>query len=511
MVPDDRSSAGNSMGQFDFNSQAGVLAVLGAIRGSNLNTADRNELRDLVFLYSNGGGDSAVRTMLEERLLAQGVTPSLLTITKSKNVSRESATYSAGFATGRPAPVFTLATTPVSQIVPAPEPQIIPPNLPVLTPAPPVPVAPIIPTVVAAPVLIPDPVVVVSPIIPIIPPTPPTPITPTKINSEPPLPAPVIPAVIVESPVAPPSVPAPVLPSSVTTSDARLERIRAIKSDVNGQIGNPVNLVDINNDIGREYMSALLEAMKLLSSASEAESARAMSRLESVYRQVQSLLANPEPLVVPVTSSTVLPPREPLSDPVEIPSELVERSKVVEVKTPPQWGEDQSVTDFSEFTQASTPRPGPGAPPPVPVVPIAPLVSVAAAQAPLRTLADLPTADEVNNVSTNGSPLYTKEIDDGLDQLLSEWSLFKKSGLFGTGPSGREHPVFVKIASLQIPVLLAGRFEGATQEIKQSITDYMNGWRYEQGIIYEKGETFEQYLRRVIRHIIDWQNKKSTP
>jgi len=36
----------------------------------------------------------------------------------------------------------------------------------------------------------------------------------------------------------------------------------------------------------------------------------------------------------------------------------------------------------------------------------------------------------------------------------------------------------------------------------------MNGWRYEQGIIYEQNETFEQYLRRVIRHIIDWQNNK---
>jgi hypothetical protein len=36
----------------------------------------------------------------------------------------------------------------------------------------------------------------------------------------------------------------------------------------------------------------------------------------------------------------------------------------------------------------------------------------------------------------------------------------------------------------------------------------MNGWRYEQGIVYEKDETFERYLRRVIRHIIDLQNKK---
>jgi hypothetical protein len=92
--------------------------------------------------------------------------------------------------------------------------------------------------------------------------------------------------------------------------------------------------------------------------------------------------------------------------------------------------------------------------------------------------------------------------------LLSDWSLFKKSGIFGTGPKGREHPLFKKLAGLQVPLLLAGRFDGATQEIRQSITDYMNGWRYEQGIIYQPGETFEKYLRRVIRHILDLQSKR---
>jgi hypothetical protein len=123
-----------------------------------------------------------------------------------------------------------------------------------------------------------------------------------------------------------------------------------------------------------------------------------------------------------------------------------------------------------------------------------------------KTLADVPTLDSSRTGATVGDPFYSKEVDDGLDQLLSEWSIFKKSGLFGTGPKGREHPLFKKMAELQIPLLLAGRFEGATQEIKQSVTDYMNGWRYEQGLIYQQGETFEHYLRRVIRHILDLQN-----
>jgi len=104
-----------------------------------------------------------------------------------------------------------------------------------------------------------------------------------------------------------------------------------------------------------------------------------------------------------------------------------------------------------------------------------------------------------------GDALFTQQVDDGLNQLLSDWTLFKKSGLFGTGPKGSEHPLYLKIKDLQIPLLLAGRFDGATREIKQSIADYMNGWRYEQGIIYEQGETFDHYLRRVIRHILDLQ------
>jgi len=136
--------------------------------------------------------------------------------------------------------------------------------------------------------------------------------------------------------------------------------------------------------------------------------------------------------------------------------------------------------------------------------------SLAETKTKLKTPDDLPLSSAIETSSVAGDPLFTKEVDEGLQQLLSEWSIFKKSGFFGTGPNGRQHPLFLKIASLQIPLLLAGRFEGATQEIKQSITDYMNGWRYEQGIIYEHGENFEHYLRRVIKHIIDLQKKKRT-
>ena len=124
------------------------------------------------------------------------------------------------------------------------------------------------------------------------------------------------------------------------------------------------------------------------------------------------------------------------------------------------------------------------------------------------TLSDVPSSLPLKTTSVAGDPLFSAEVDAGLQQLLLEWPIFKKSGLFGAGPKGHEHPLFKKMSPLQIPLLLAGRFEGATQDIKQSVTDYMNGWRYEQGLIYQQAETFEHYLRRVIRHILDLQKGK---
>jgi hypothetical protein len=79
--------------------------------------------------------------------------------------------------------------------------------------------------------------------------------------------------------------------------------------------------------------------------------------------------------------------------------------------------------------------------------------------------------------------IQTPEVTAGLSQLLSEWSLFRTSGFFGTGPSGKDHALYQKISGLTMAAVIAGRFEGSTPLIKQSIADYMNGWRYEEGIL----------------------------
>jgi hypothetical protein len=325
----------------------------------------------------------------------------------------------------------------------------------------------------------------------------------------------VVPEPVVITPIVPTPAPVAEAPSVIIeppapATAARLERIRVIKSDVNNRVGNPVNLVAMDKAVGSEYMSALLESMKLLSSASDVESERAMVRLEAAYSAVEALLKN---VAVATPAPQVVTPV-----PVEQnPAPTFDTPQTVAAEPVTAWGDVEPVVpvrpvgipprpNMSESTIAPIIPPAPSAV--VPPVPPAGIQSVAASQTPLRSISELPTADEVLQASVSGDPLYTKEVDSGLQQLLSEWSIFKKSGLFGTGPSGREHPLFVKIAPLVLPLILSGRFEGSTQEIKQSITDYMNGWRYEQGIVYEKDETFEHYLRRVIRHIIDLQNKK---
>jgi hypothetical protein len=205
----------------------------------------------------------------------------------------------------------------------------------------------------------------------------------------------------------------------------------------------------------------------------------------------------PEPIKAPVFTPPP-PPSEPLYPPPAPPESIAYQVPITQV--PPSAPRVTTVEPL-------------GAPAPVPPKPLDSQVSYFASLAdfnekPNPTQTAPKPAAPMPATTASGDPLFSTEVDDGLQQLLVEWSIFKKSGLFGTGPKGREHPLFKKMAPLQIPLLLAGRFEGATQEIKQSVTDYMNGWRYEQGIIYQQNETFEHYLRRVIRHILDLQRGK---
>lgn len=483
------------------------MHVLASIRSATIDASHKNELRDLVLSYTNGGKDPSLLIQIKQQLSQHGVRPSdTPTTLESKEVPM--------FGSSRNTPSFSVAAPRVQ------------PKDPVAAPPEPVPMS--------APVVL-------------------TPATPEPVMDSP-IPPPVAPA----APVSPTPVPrptpaaAPTTPAQPAASDMdALARIREIKALVNDQVGNPVNLIDINNTVGREYMAALLEAMKSLNAGSNSDTA--MQRLEIAYVAVEQVLAGTakspavEPEVqtpitkqaVPASASTpsvqpsepvtpIVTPATPAKQP-SVASPVLKKAPTVPPKqfVPPtapvnnhsRWTEQplMPATPVSSIDSESDPAPVPSAPgipnpnpvPPAPdtssTSPVSLIKPLSADGEPLKKVADLPTADSLTTASKDGDPLYTKEVEDGLNQLLSDWSIFKKSGLFGTGGKGADHPLFAKIKDIEIPVLLAGRFDGATQEIKQSITDYMNGWRYEQGIIYEAGETFEHYLRRVIRHILDLQ------
>ena len=522
---------------FDFSTQASIMSLLAGIRKSELPTVVKNELRDLVFLYTSGGGDESTRIALEQKLINHKIEPVTSTNKKQTEKVEERSVVrpTLSFGAYRPTPSFTVPTmvvkadtarptvsvatakTAVKQFRSQTEKKVdennlvqeIPNNLPQASDF-------------KKEEIKEDVVNKIS--------------TAKSVVSE----------VVVEDEGREKKTESKQV--DPTVNKKYLDRIREIKNIVNSKVGNPVNLVDIDNQVGREYMNALLEAMKKLSSTSTTELEVAMQRLETAFLAVDRVVnersisekvvevAKDEVTTKTETAAAGTPSKE-VSEAVKVETvtketkvapevkPVVMASPVVEVNRFTPKSEEKSGFENTDVAPVmsnipvkpippmrvmanpvvpSQPKP---APVPAPVVPTK--ITSLAEEKKVPSFSDLPTSLP-RKESEVGNPLFTDEIDAGLDELLSDWSLFKKSGLFGTGPKGREHPLFQKMSSIQIPLILAGRFDGATQEIRQSITDYMNGWRYEQGIVYEPGETFETYLRRVIKHIIDLQKQRNS-
>lgn len=491
---------------FDLETHAGVMLLLASVRASNLSTAEKNELRDLIFLYTNGGKEQTVRRALEQKISSHDIKPVAV------KVSVRPLPPPPAIGKYRAAPTFSVPTFTQSAMPAAPA---------------------------AKPAFAADPIwkheEVKS-----VPADTPKPIAVVEEVSPTPIPAPI--PVSVPEPVVVAAQPVTAPKLEYADTDTYLQRTREIKAIVNEKVGNPVNLVDINNEVGREYMGALLDAMKKINSGSSAASA--MKRLEEAYAAVEVALKehgeahiapSPTPVSIPVYEPPVItPPSAPMYPATASVDEQPELEEE-EMPAPFHYEPISSPVAISREPEPMTPPAPvsyPAYEPPVMSPPPAP-VHQTVVEPPLGTPAPPPSqqdtyfssiatydekpqavqsaamqASSLKDTASARDPLFSAEVDDGMQQLLSEWSIYKKSGLFGTGPKGREHPLFKKMAPLQIPLLLAGRFEGATQEVKQSVTDYMNGWRYEQGLIYQQGETFEHYLRRVIRHILDLQKAK---
>lgn len=345
-----------------------------------------------------------------------------------------------------------------------------------------------------------------------------------------------------------------------------MTRIQEIKRIVNQKVGNPVKLIESHSEIGHEYMSALLDAMKKAPGGGvQGDLNAAMDRLEAAFAKVSALPAPgtasvaPEASVAPQTPQMPPVAAEPAYDgtltaldrqqqapyestltqkamvhtapqqenvaPVTQPTPMTDNvaaheSRFASVKRQLEVADvlpkqAAAVPDASEEQQAPAVRmEQPIEHPPLEAQALEPLPEIHSVGKE-KQLQDLLRAKHQKEATAklqieeeriaSMDPLQTPEVTAGLSQLLSEWSLFKSSGIFGIGPSGKDHVLYKRIAPLTMAAVIAGRFEGATPQIKQSITDYMNGWRYEEGIVHEHGETFEHYLRRVIHHIL---NKK---
>ena len=605
------------------DNEQNLLQLLQAVRGSAMDESSKLSLRDMILEYS-GSNDETTKTDLKSKistLLSENSRDFMSLVSRrlkptegereikpiEKQTTPASSPTSLSVGRVRPKPNFGSSAPTKSEPTPQPEPAK-PEEKP--EPAPEAPATPA-PTPEVKPV--------------------------AELVAE----APATPA-----PSAPTPEPVASTPAPKTNADMQT-RINEIKHAVNGHVGNPINLMSANREVGQEYMASLLDAMKKASSGLASESDAAMARLETAYKAVDKLIQeNPDlgknkpasaptppppkstPALstgaqrpaVPPTPKPVPAPKAPLIPREPAPVEKLEATpqpaptptpKPVESIAPePKPQENKGLyhqpednllyKDLPEdvaveltkkpLTQAeeakpvseapkANPAPEPEVKPkksliksladgllfgksdkkptppetpkteekPVEVKPATPItptppkeVEVPKAEpkppTPAPELKPAPKvpekpaeSDKLKSVATTTklpekitalkeslakkeeeskkpiTGLDAPEVTAGLEQLLSEWKLFRSSGWLGTGPGGVSHPLYKQISSLPMAAVVSGRFEGVTPEIKQSITDYMNGWRYEQGIVHQMGETFENYLRRVILQILDKQ------
>jgi len=298
----------------------------------------------------------------------------------------------------------------------------------------------------------------------------------------------------------------PTASGGVTDTQTAQARIAEIKRTVNTAVGNPVNLIDVDNAVGREYMAALLDAMKAAVTGGQTLMT-SMERLEKAYTAVEPLLhvppkaqepATPTPPATPVVSTpatkTVVEETSTTQEPATKLSHDNDEEHISAVEEASQLDVEEHKQPESEVAETTQQ--------PIVMSGEAPRGSVAAMARASAKSTPKPTPSP-DTEKQKSDPLMNEQITSGLAQLLSEWKLFHSSGVFGTGPHGIDHPLYQEMRNTPMNAIISGRFEGATPEIRQSVTDYMNGWRYEQGMTHDMQETFEHYLRRVIKTIID--------
>ncbi len=357
------------------------------------------------------------------------------------------------------------------------------------------------------------------------------------------------------------------VPTDRKTLDEYKARIMEIKRAVNAHVGNPAMLVDVHNELGRKYMSALLSALKTSGGNGTEDIASVMMRLEEAYTAlVDAPSANTEEVKIAPPISEEPKEEIPVAKEIPVVIEEVKEEEIVE-KAPP--------LSLDIVPEISSPAVEiiPPEPTKVSEQPSTPHVSAVKEEnkhSASQTLASLLTSevDEIPEtvdvtreveisvpkekvvpqtqslkndiveppaytpnkhtsksvgttdaetlmrdsginsaeIAVKQSELASSQITDALHQLLHEWSIFGGSGLFGIGPGGSEHPLYRSLAPLSMGEVIAGRWEKADPKVTKIIKQYVDAWRHEQGVAYTINETFEHYLRRVVQRILKRQN-----
>lgn len=356
------------------------------------------------------------------------------------------------------------------------------------------------------------------------------------------------------------SVPEPVveIPVVYKSVDEYKDRILQIKRSVNSHFGNPAMLVNMSNDLGKKYMTALLTALKATSAGSTIDVDSAMMRLEedsknlllsltphAVPNSEMSVPIIPEPIVVPPVAHIEIEKSEEKAIPVVFtpPTPVVEEKPIEDIQ--PEEKADtafvfqksnEAIASVLEKTQQNTHSAASTLatllmhdedrgshetlressvlePEPVPTSGGTTASELRQSKHAIRGVAashpdiikDRSGVDSAF-VAVQQSELVSPENTKALHNLLHEWNVFSGSGLFGIGPSGSEHPLYIRLAPLSMGEVIAGRWEGSNPKTQRIIKEYVDAWRHEQGVAYTIQETFEHYLRRVVQRILKRQN-----
>jgi len=528
-----------------FADEKSVLQALVTIRNSPLSAEDKSSLRDL-FLDFSGETDTTKAENIKAEILnlIASNTELLPTLTIKSAPTTTNTTepvlvnpHISKIGFSRPSPSFTF-TNKSNKTIPTPAPA---PEIQIETPA---------------PVAIPETQAEAQPVETI-----------SKPATEPELvtPSPIVPTTDTKATVVEDVITQPTNPVDTSTATATQilvgadlkSRIDEIKRDINNRVGNPVNLINTDERIGKEYMTALLNAMKSVSGGGN--ELQASEQLEKAYQAALAILpitnttSSPAPITAPAPEkieSTPAPAPEIQIEtpaPVAVPETQAVSQSTEAVVEPAPVAESKFRVSKGLFHQPIDETDSSLATPKedlsdsvslnntnnedIKVSPLSnshngPIIKHLGGSAhtnelpkeeklkPLTDSTTLPEKIEEIKLAANQraeeakkpiTDLNAPEIQQGLEKLLSEWSLFKSSGFLGMGPTGINHPLYKELSKLPMAAVVSGRFEGANNDIKQALRDYMNGWRYEQGMVHEMGETFEHYLRRVIKQIITRQ------